>query len=85
MPFEGIKNLIKSKLTDAYVEVNDLTGGKDHLDILVVSDEFEGKMLFEQHKILMNILSDRLKTDIHAVQLKTLTKKTAIAQGIKID
>jgi stress-induced morphogen len=59
-----------------------MTGTKDHLDILVVSDDFKGKMIFEQHKMLMNILSERLKTDIHAVQLKTMTIDTAKNKGI---
>lgn len=83
MAFEDISQLIKKQITDAYVEINDMTGTRDHLDILVVSDEFKGKMVFEQHKMLMNILSERLKTDIHAVQLKTMTKETALNKGIK--
>jgi stress-induced morphogen len=81
--FEDVKNLIRGHLKDAHVEIYDMTGTKDHLDILVVSDEFIGKMIFEQHKILMNILSERLKTDIHAVQLKTMTKESAKTKGIK--
>jgi stress-induced morphogen len=80
--FEDVKSLIKSHLKDAYVKIEDMTGTKDHLDIFVASDEFKGKMLFEQHKILMTILSERLKTDIHAVQLKTMTKENAKAQGV---
>lgn len=80
--FEDIKALIKSNLNVAHIEINDMTGTRDHLDILVISDEFKGKMIFEQHKMLMNILSDRLKTDIHAVQLKTMTIEAAKAKGI---
>ena len=83
--FEDIQNLIKSNLDDAYVEINDMTGTRDHLDILVISDHFKGKMLFEQHKILMSILSERLKTDIHAVQLKTMTKEVATQKGVKYE
>jgi stress-induced morphogen len=82
MAFEDIKALIKSQLNDAHIEISDMTGTNDHLDILVISDEFKGKMLFEQHKILMNILSERLKTDIHAVQLKTMTIEVAKNKGI---
>lgn len=85
MEFENVKNIIKSGLTDAYVEVHDMTGTKDHLDILIVSDEFKGKMLREQHQLIMNLLKDSLKTDIHAVQLKTMNFEDAQKRGIKIN
>ena len=83
MEFENVKNIIKSGLTDAYVEVQDMTGTKDHLDLLIVSDQFKGKMLIEQHQLVMNLLSDSLKAEIHAVQLKTMTFESAEKCGIK--
>lgn len=70
-----VKDLIQTSMKDSHVEVSDLTGTFDHLDILVVSDEFKGKMIFEQHQIVMNILKDCLKDKIHAVKIKTLTKE----------
>lgn len=85
MEFENVKNLIKAGLTDAYVEVNDMTGTRDHLDLLIVSDQFKGKMLREQHQLVMNILTDSLKSDIHAVQLKTMSFEDAEKRGIKTD
>jgi len=72
--FEFVLNIIKSGIPDATVMVEDMTGTKDHLAITVVSDAFEGKMLFQQHQILMNLLKDELKTRIHAVKLETFTK-----------
>lgn len=71
--FEWLEDLIKKDIPDAHVEVNDLTGTRDHLDIMVVSDVFKGKLLIDQHQILMDILKDELKSRIHAVKLKTLT------------
>ncbi len=84
MQFENVKNLIKSGLTDAYVEVHDMTGTADHLDLLIVSDQFIGKMLREQHQLVMNLLKDALKAEIHAVQLKTMSFEQAEKRGIKI-
>jgi stress-induced morphogen len=83
MEFENVKNIIKSGLTDAYVEVQDMTGTKDHLDLLIVSDQFKGKMLIQQHQLVMNLLSDSLKAEIHAVQLKTMSFENAEKCGIK--
>jgi stress-induced morphogen len=85
MEFEKVKNIIKAGLTDAYVEVQDMTGTRDHLDLLIVSDQFKGKMLREQHQLVMNLLKDSLKTDIHAVQLKTMNYDDATKRGIKIN
>jgi stress-induced morphogen len=71
--FEFVEEIIKSGLPDALVMVEDMTGTKDHLAITVVSDGFKGKLLFEQHQILMNLLKEELKNRIHAVKLQTYT------------
>lgn len=73
--FHFVEEIIKSGLPDAEVMVEDMTGTRDHLAITVVSDGFKGKMLFEQHQILMNLLKDELKDRIHAVKLQTYTKE----------
>jgi len=81
--FTTVENLIKSQLTDAIVKVTDLTGTEDHLGIMIISDEFNGKMLIQQHQMIMDILKEKLHSnEIHAVQLKTLTKEKAAAQGL---
>jgi stress-induced morphogen len=85
MEFENVKNIIKNGLSDAYVEVQDMTGTRDHLDLLIVSDHFKGKMLIQQHQLVMNLLKESLKTDIHAVQLKTMSFEDAEKRGIKIN
>jgi stress-induced morphogen len=73
--FKFVEEIIKTQLTDAEVWVEDMTGTKDHLAITVVSDFFKGKMLFEQHQILMTLLKEELKNRIHAVKLQTYTKE----------
>ena len=82
--FTTVEELIKAHLDDAIVKVTDLTGSQDHLGIMVISDSFEGKMLIKQHQMLMDILSEKLKSnEIHAVQLKTMTHEKASAAGLK--
>jgi stress-induced morphogen len=71
--FTFVENIIRSGLPDAQITVEDMTGTRDHLAITVVSDEFKGKLLIEQHQILMNLLKEELKQRIHAVKLTTLT------------
>ena len=75
MDFKVVEELIKGTLSDAEVEITDLTGTMDHLGITVTSKSFEGKMLIQQHQILMDILKPKLDSgEIHAVQLKTIVK-----------
>jgi len=73
--FKFVEDIIKAGLPDAEVIVEDMTGTRDHLDITVVSDAFKGKMLFEQHQMLMALLKEELKQRIHAVKLQTYTKE----------
>lgn len=80
-PLEMVKNLIESNLNNSIVEVGDMTGTQDHLEILVAWDEFKGKLLIDQHQIVMDILADSLKEQIHAVKIKTMTKEKYLQQG----
>ncbi len=85
MNFEEIKEMIKSNIDDAYVEVSDLTGTANHLGLLVVSDVFKGKMLIQQHQMIMDIFKEKLKDELHALQIKTMTKEQAASNGIEIN
>jgi stress-induced morphogen len=84
MDFNQVSDLIKQTLTDAHIEITDLTGTRDHLNLLIVSDHFAGKKLLQQHQMIMDILREDLKEKIHAVQLKTMTFEKAKERGISI-
>ncbi|RLA64798.1 MAG: BolA family transcriptional regulator [Epsilonproteobacteria bacterium] len=84
MEFENVKSLIKNKIPDADVTVIDLTGTKDHLGLEIVSNEFTGKRLIQQHQMIMDILKEELNQNIiHAVQIKTMTKEQKEKQNGK--
>jgi stress-induced morphogen len=74
-PMDEVKSLLESGIQNSYVEVGDLTGTMDHLEILVVSDEFKGKMRIDQHQMVMDVLKESLKEKVHAVKIKTITKE----------
>ena len=78
-PMDEIKNLIESKMPGAIAEVGDMTGTMDHLAVMVASDEFKGKMLIDQHQIVMDILKEPLKEKVHAVKIKTITMEKYLA------
>lgn len=64
-------------IPDAKVEVRDLRGDSNHLQIQVVSDVFIGLRLIKQHQLIMDLLKESLKSELHAVILKTLTFEQA--------
>ncbi len=71
---EQVETMIQSKLPDAQVQVQDLTGGGDHLEAVVVSSEFEGKTRVKQHQMVYGALQEAMASEaIHALALKTYT------------
>ena len=69
---EGI-NLIKQKIVDSEVYVENLKGD-DHLQVTVISSEFNGLSLVKQHQLVYSALKEELASEaIHALALKTET------------
>lgn len=76
-----VKETLKLGIPDALIEINKHSGDTNHLNILIASDIFIGKMLLEQHQTVMTILTELLKEKIHAVKLRTLTHEQYKKQG----
>jgi stress-induced morphogen len=71
---QEVEAMIKAKLPDAQVQVQDLTGGGDHYQVTVVSSQFAGKRLVQQHQLVYGALQQAMSTEaIHALALKTYT------------
>ncbi|BCX12918.1 MAG: BolA family transcriptional regulator [Thermosynechococcus sp.] len=71
---EQLTTLIQSSLPDALVQVQDLTGGGDHYEAVVVSAAFEGKGLVQQHQLVYGSLKELMASnELHALALKTYT------------
>jgi len=68
-----LQQMIERGLPGAHVEVRDTTGGGDHFEALVVSENFEGKGLVERHQAVYGALGDAMRARVHALTLKTLT------------
>ncbi|MEQ8957416.1 MAG: BolA family transcriptional regulator [Coleofasciculus sp. C2-GNP5-27] len=74
---EQVEAMIKAELPDAQVQVQDLTGGGDHLQAIVVSSQFEGKSLVKQHQLVYGALQQAMASEaIHALALKTYTPES---------
>lgn len=70
--YDQVKAAIHRALPDATVEVEDLTGGGDHLQVKVVSGAFAGLNRIKQHQLVYGALRQELASEaIHALALQT--------------
>ena len=70
---QEVINLIKQKIADSEVFVENLKG-EDHLQVTVISSEFNGLSLVKQHQLVYAALKEELASEaIHALALKTET------------
>ncbi|HTF93306.1 MAG TPA: BolA family transcriptional regulator [Verrucomicrobiae bacterium] len=71
---EEIKATLSQALPISLVETQDLTGGGDHWQLIVVSPAFEGKGLIDQHRLVNEALKVPMGDQrIHALSLKTFS------------
>ena len=71
---DQVRAAITLALPDARVEVEDLTGGGDHLQVTVVSTAFDGLSRVKQHQLVYGALRSELASEaIHALALQTST------------
>ena len=69
---DEIKATLSQALPVSLVEAQDLTGGGDHWQVIVVSPAFEGKGLIDQHRMVNEALKEPMADQrIHALSLKT--------------
>jgi stress-induced morphogen len=80
-PVEGVnrlQNLLGEAFPDAQaVDVVDRTGGGDHFHVTVVSGQFEGLSLVEQHKLVYAALAEPFADGtIHELRITTRVEGT---------
>lgn len=67
---DQIKTYIAAGLACTHLEVE---GDGQHFTAVIVSDVFTGKRLIQRHQIVYAVLGDRMREEIHALSMKTLT------------
>ena len=67
---QDIQNWISQGLDNSNVTVE---GDGQHFEAIIVSEDFQGKSLIQRHQMVYKVLGDRMKSEIHALSMKTLT------------
>lgn len=66
---DNVRDYIQQGLACEHIEVD---GDGRHFQAVIVSKEFEGKGMLQQHKLVYQVLGDRMEK-IHALSMKTMT------------
>lgn len=75
---ESIKSGIEAGIACERVEV---IGDGQHFQALVVSAAFAGKSRVQRHQLVYGALGDRMRAEIHALSMQTLTPEEAARGG----
>ena len=70
------QSVVEQRLRAAFpsaekIEVQDLTGTKDHYKAVIVAQEFAGKTRIEQHQLVYKALGELMAGPVHALALET--------------
>ena len=74
---EDIKEWIEQNLDESEVEIS---GDGRHFDAVIVCAGFAGKTRIQQHQMVYGALGDRMKDDIHALSMRTMTPEDRTAE-----
>ena len=71
---EQVQNYIEQGLKCREVRV---AGDGQHFEALIVSDSFRGKSRIQRHQLVYAALGERMRAEIHALSMRTLTPEEA--------
>ena len=71
MQASEIAALISAAIPDAVVEVQ--SDDNTHFEALIVSEQFAGKSMVQQHQIVYAALGGKMGGEIHALSMRTFT------------
>jgi acid stress-induced BolA-like protein IbaG/YrbA len=67
---EDVRRYIADGLSCEHIDVQ---GDGSHFDAVIVSAAFEGQRTIARHQMVYAALGDRMKAEIHALSMRTLT------------
>lgn len=66
-----LESYITANLACDYIKVVGDDG--THFEAVIVSPEFVGKTMIQQHQLVYAALGDRMRAEIHALSMRTIT------------
>jgi stress-induced morphogen len=73
MDASDIERLIRARIPDAEITIQDLAGDGDHYKATVIAESFRGKSRVQQHQTVYDALKAEMGGKLHALALQTGT------------
>jgi acid stress-induced BolA-like protein IbaG/YrbA len=77
-----LKAYITNGLACEHVDV--LGDDGQHFEAIIVSSAFIGKSMVQQHQLVYQALGDRMRSEIHALSMRTFTPEAWVNSGKRI-
>ncbi len=75
---EQLKSRLEALAPGTRAQVTDLTGTQDHWQAVIISPVFEGKLMIEQHRLVMKLMQAEIDSGVvHALTIKTYSPSQA--------
>ncbi len=75
---DDVKRYIANGLACEHLEVQ---GDGQHFEAVIVSAAFDGKSRVQRHQLVYAALGERMRAEVHALSMKTLTPAEWSVQG----
>ena len=76
---DEVRNFILQGLPCDHIEVQGNDG--QHFDAVIVSPQFVGKNMVQQHQLVYKALGARMHSEIHALSMRTFTPEAWANRG----
>jgi acid stress-induced BolA-like protein IbaG/YrbA len=81
MTADQLRTTIIDGMSCDHVEV--LGDDGQHFEAVIVSPQFTGKNMIQQHRLVYKALGDRMRAEIHALSMRTFTPDAWTQSAIK--
>ena len=71
MPITDVRRMLEQAFPGDQIELSSPMGDDHHFQLLIVSAQFSGKSMVEQHQMVYRALGGAMREAIHALALKT--------------
>ena len=73
IPIEQVRQLLEQAFPGDRIDLSSPMGDNHHFQVVVVSGQFAGKSMVQQHQLVYRALGDAMREAIHALALRTYT------------
>lgn len=68
---EHVSQLLQQAFPEAKVQLEDLAGDDNHLRVVIISRDFQGKSKVQQHQMVYQALKGKMDQELHALSIET--------------